>query len=239
MARVTVDGVEVIRARQKFYDAPPGWLHFGRAPGRPERGFSGAVSDVRRLPPRSKETVLGFTESGVWRFEFDVPPITQTAGQPLLSSGQTGAGNLLFLEVLSASSFRFGLDTWGWLRPVRATSSLTVASPVPSASRRSRRLASARALNASVVVAERAMPRSYSDIGICQRGDSSSVRDRAPAAGVRGRGGGPTSPRRRASAPPRRTRGARGTRSSRCSSCRSRPPSPASLAAGRARPARP
>ena len=60
------------------------------------------------------------------------------------------------------------LDTCGWLRPSRSTSSPTVASPVPKASRSSRRLASATALNASAVVGVRAMPTSYSDIGICQ-----------------------------------------------------------------------
>ena len=62
------------------------------------------------------------------------------------------------------------LDTCGWVRPSRSTSSPTVTSPVPMASRRSRRLASATALNASAVVAVRAMAPSYSDIGICQGG---------------------------------------------------------------------
>ena len=60
------------------------------------------------------------------------------------------------------------LDTCGWLRPSRSTSSFTVTSPVPMASRRSRRLASATALNASVVVGVRAMSPLYSDMGICQ-----------------------------------------------------------------------
>jgi hypothetical protein len=59
-------------------------------------------------------------------------------------------------------------DTWGWLSPSRSTRSPTVASFVPRASSSARRLPSATALNASVVVGRRATTTSYSHMSMCQ-----------------------------------------------------------------------
>lgn len=111
--RVTVDGVTVIRTRQPSYDSSPGLLTFGRAPGRPERSFSGRLDDVRRTPMPDAAQLKLLAETGVWRFEFMLPPGENLDVQPVLSSGVTGRGNLLYLQNLPDGTFRFGVDFWG------------------------------------------------------------------------------------------------------------------------------
>ena len=59
------------------------------------------------------------------------------------------------------------LDTCGWASPSSCTRSLTGRSPPARRSRISRRRGSATALNASAVVAARAIWHSYSHIGMC------------------------------------------------------------------------
>src|SRR4051812_41984403 len=78
----------------------------------------------------------------------------------------------------ASRSTRRCLDTCGWLRPSCSTRSLTARSPAPIASTMSRRRGSAMALNASVVVAARAMSStSYTDMGMCQDRTTAAVRD--------------------------------------------------------------
>jgi len=114
LARVTLDGREVIRTRQAFFDAPPSWVDFGSAPGRADnRPFSGRISAIERLPIRSDATLGRFSEPGVARLRLDLPAVDQVGVYPVLGSGTSGAGNLLFLETLPDGTFRFGLDFWG------------------------------------------------------------------------------------------------------------------------------
>jgi len=110
---VTVDGVTVIRTRQPSYDSSPGLLTFGRAPGRPERSFSGRLYDMRREPVPDLARLNTWAETGVWRFEFELPPAENLDAQPVLSSGVTGRGNMLYLHNLPDGTFRFGMDFWG------------------------------------------------------------------------------------------------------------------------------
>jgi hypothetical protein len=51
--------------------------------------------------------------AGVWQFELTLPPPGDLSGQPVLSSGVTGRGNLLYLQNLPDGTFRFGVDFWG------------------------------------------------------------------------------------------------------------------------------
>ena len=119
------------------------WSSTSRSSSRSRRVFQ-VRSNVRT------QSWMGFSAGPLTRYQ-RCRPSTRTSTRP------------------TARSTPRCLDTCGWLRPSRSTSSPTVASPVPRASRRSRRLASATALNASAVVGVRAMATSYSDIGICQR----------------------------------------------------------------------
>ncbi|HTL69051.1 MAG TPA: hypothetical protein VL200_15405 [Lacunisphaera sp.] len=111
--RVAIDGTEVIKTRQAFYAASPGTLALGAAPGRTERPFSGRISAVRRLPPRTSASLRALMESGVWRVDLDLPPADNLGGQPVLGSGTAGHGNLLFLRNRPDGTFQFGFDTWG------------------------------------------------------------------------------------------------------------------------------
>lgn len=105
--RLAVDGQELIRTRMKSHDAPPASIHVG-----PPAGFSGQISGTERLPARSPDGLHLMAEPGLWSLEVEFPKIP-TRGQPILSSGVSGAGNLLFTEVFDASTLRFGLDQWG------------------------------------------------------------------------------------------------------------------------------
>lgn len=113
VTRVSLDGTPMIQTRQHFHDSSPGLLEFGRATGRPEQPFSGRIFDLRRRPMPDPAALRAMAETGVWRFEFTLPPRENLLGQPLLSSGVAGRGNLLFLQNLSDGNFRFGLDFWG------------------------------------------------------------------------------------------------------------------------------
>src|ERR671911_2691437 len=68
----------------------------------------------------------------------------------------------------TSRSTRRCLDTCGWASPSSATRSLTERSPRASTSRIARRRGSATALNASAVVAARAIAELYADISIRQ-----------------------------------------------------------------------
>ncbi|HEX7631009.1 MAG TPA: hypothetical protein VF388_02665, partial [Lacunisphaera sp.] len=111
--RVVFDGKEVVRTRQRFHDSSPDLLTFGHAPGRPERAFSGQITDIRRLPMRDAAALLELAETGVWRLELELPPAGQLEGQPLISSGVTTRGNMLFLQNLPDGRLQFVVDFWG------------------------------------------------------------------------------------------------------------------------------
>lgn len=108
--RVNMDGREIIRTRQDAHDSPPHALEFGQTTGRRFQPFSGQITDVQRLPPRTVADLLRLEEPGVWRFEIAVP---REGSHPLLGAGTQGAGNLLFV-VPSGSTYRFGLDCWSY-----------------------------------------------------------------------------------------------------------------------------
>ena len=111
--RVAFDGTTVIRTQQPFYDSSPGLLDFGRAPGRPERSFSGRLYDIKRQPMLDTAGLKALAEAGVWQFDLTLPPPENLSGQPVLSSGVTGRGNMLYLHNLPDGTFQFGVDFWG------------------------------------------------------------------------------------------------------------------------------
>ena len=110
--RLAIDGTPVIRTRQPFYDSSPGLIEFGRASGRPERSFSGRIHDIGRQPMPDPAALESLAETGVWQFAFTLPPPENLNAQPVLSSGGTGRGNMLYLHNLPDGTFRFGVDFW-------------------------------------------------------------------------------------------------------------------------------
>jgi len=109
-ARVLFDGREAIRAQLKTFDAPPQWVVLGRNPAGGGQVFSGTISSVTRLPPRSPAALGLFSEAGVWRIRAALP--TGAGRYPLLASGVAGHGNLLLLDVAPDGRLRLGLDQW-------------------------------------------------------------------------------------------------------------------------------
>ena len=112
-ARVLVDGKEVIRGRIVFYESTPGHVHFGANPDESDARFSGRIADIQRLPAREANGVGAISEPGIWRMDIAVPWKAPEVAHPLLGSGVTGAGNLLFVDVPRQNQIRFDLDQWG------------------------------------------------------------------------------------------------------------------------------
>jgi hypothetical protein len=109
-ARVLLDGVPVIDGHQTANDAPPGALAIGANPRNLDPQFSGKIRAIERLTPRLDDPPREF---GIWSLELEFPRNGLNGGQPLLASGITGRGNLLFVDTPRAGEIRFGFDQWG------------------------------------------------------------------------------------------------------------------------------
>ncbi len=133
LASIRVDGRLVIEEQMRSYDAPPWTLMFGRnnATANPyARLFSGGISAVS-FPPANRPVNLAPMSSndGLWHLLVEFSPSAIGTNQPLLASGFTGAGNLLFAKILSAQELQLGLDLWGYGAPMSPPFLLTGASP--------------------------------------------------------------------------------------------------------------
>jgi hypothetical protein len=113
MARIVFNGETVIQTFIKTYDAPPNWINFGRNPAGIDAPFRGKISAISRLKPRSADELTALSQPGWFRAKISFPSSLVRRGQPLLGSGVSGAGNLLFSEVLDKNKIRIGLDQWG------------------------------------------------------------------------------------------------------------------------------
>lgn len=111
--RVLLDGVEVLRANLRFYDAPPGSIRFGEDPILGAPALFSRIRSIQYLSPRNPAEFATSAENGLWRFQVEFPFHVQRLGQPVLGSGVAGRGNLLLLEVIAPHVLRFGYDQWG------------------------------------------------------------------------------------------------------------------------------
>jgi len=107
--RVQLNETEIINNLQSSYDASPHTVRLGQNPYGSNNNFSGQIGKLQRLKSRSSSAI----EFGVWRMSLTLPANTYKIGQPLLASGISGHGNMLFVESLSQNQIRFGLDEWG------------------------------------------------------------------------------------------------------------------------------
>lgn len=111
---VELDGQSVIDAPMGSYDAPPWTIELGRndiALSGARTAFSGKILGSTRLPPREPAADLG--SNGLCRLRCVFPMQLVGRYYPLLSSGVTGRGTLLFVSVLPAGRIQFGVDEWG------------------------------------------------------------------------------------------------------------------------------
>jgi hypothetical protein len=111
---VELDGKRVLDAPLGSYDAPPWTLELGRndiALSGARTAFAGKILGASRLAPRAPAVDAG--SNGLWRLRCVFPMQIVGRNYPLLSSGVTGRGTLLFVSVLAAGRIQFGVDEWG------------------------------------------------------------------------------------------------------------------------------
>jgi hypothetical protein len=106
--RVTVDGVPYLDVPAVFYEAPPGFVHFGENPLSDYAGrkFTGSLLEVRRQPfPPAIEPFRG---GGFLRLAFVLPTGRAAGREPLVATGGAGAGDLLFIRYDDDTHVRLG-----------------------------------------------------------------------------------------------------------------------------------
>jgi hypothetical protein len=110
--RVEMDGKVVLDKKMDSYDAPPWSLQVGKNhltmnPCRMD--FSGKILSHARLPPTGLPDRL---QTGLYRIRCELPVQLPNMSFPILSSGATGSGTLVYLGVLPDNRVRFGADEW-------------------------------------------------------------------------------------------------------------------------------
>ncbi|HVW21307.1 MAG TPA: hypothetical protein VHC86_08835 [Opitutaceae bacterium] len=116
--RVTLDGRVALDRELVFYDASGPVPSVGSAGDRPAfpQGFSGRILSWRRLAgaalPASPQRF------GALRLEAVLPPFGGIRNEPLVCSGETGRGDLIYLRYLAPGRISFGYDHWGSGGPI-------------------------------------------------------------------------------------------------------------------------
>lgn len=110
---VSLDGVEVLRRKTEFYDAFSREPDLGSSGSRPafRRPFSGRIVSARRAPEAAPAATS--PPYGPLCIEFRFPPFGGKRSEPLVSSGESGRGNLLYVKYVDERSVVFGYDHWG------------------------------------------------------------------------------------------------------------------------------
>jgi hypothetical protein len=118
---VNVDGELQFARHADFYDAVSPRPSIGAADGRPAYAepFSGRIVSWRRLPGAPpdplEQAALG---SGPLRIDLEFPPFAGERSEPLLSTGSSGRGDLVYVRYLSATRVAFGYDHWSAGGPI-------------------------------------------------------------------------------------------------------------------------
>ena len=113
MIRVTLDGVEAFRRYAELYDGVSHRPDVGTSAGRP--GFSEAFSGQLlswRIAPEAAPTAT-VEEYGPMGLKLMLPPFTGPRSEPLVCSGATGRGDLVYIKYEDAQTVVFGYDHWG------------------------------------------------------------------------------------------------------------------------------
>jgi hypothetical protein len=124
---VKMDGHPVLKRTQNFHYSTPGvvWIAEGNAPDGARTRFTGTIQRMTHAPlERSPATAGLCAASGAVAIELRLPAPDAAQRLPLISTGVTGAGDLIYLETLSDGRVRFGHDNWGgspWLTLPRST----------------------------------------------------------------------------------------------------------------------
>jgi hypothetical protein len=117
--RVRVNGVERLNAWMNLNESPP-WnvtiakndtVYLGPFMA---RQFPSAAEAVARVPVEMERSNLRTSgRNGLWRLAVSFPTALGKIPWPVLTSGRTGKGNMLFVTSPEPGVIRFGLDYWG------------------------------------------------------------------------------------------------------------------------------
>ena len=113
--QVYLDGEIVLTLKSECYDATGRLPSIGTSgPHRPgfQRDFSGRILGWRRVAPLPVDPPLkGY---GVLRLTLQLPAFKGRTSDPLLCSGKTGKGDLIYLVRLDERHISIGHDRWGY-----------------------------------------------------------------------------------------------------------------------------
>ncbi len=114
---VSVDGKSVLNSSTRFYFATPGLVHVGANPlaeDVSDPAFTGRIAGVSRLGLLAiEEYSRRSPESGPLRLHIRFPKAKGGPGEPLVSTGKPGAGDIFFVTYLGGSRVRFGHEDMG------------------------------------------------------------------------------------------------------------------------------
>ncbi|MBI5426133.1 MAG: hypothetical protein HZA32_18830 [Opitutae bacterium] len=110
---VRCDGREVLRAESVFHGSSRLDWEFGTASGLDwiERRFSGRIESWRVLP-FDRASVTAGLGSGPVRLRLRFPSFVNMVGEPLISTGRSGAGDLVYVFYVAPGRVRFAHDSW-------------------------------------------------------------------------------------------------------------------------------
>ncbi|MFZ5494441.1 MAG: hypothetical protein ACOZE5_03770 [Verrucomicrobiota bacterium] len=114
LIKVSLDGRTVLQLMADCYDASDWQPSIGTSgPHRPgfKEDFSGVLFSWRRLPLFAEGSAAPAV--GKLHLLIRLPPFTSPKSEPLLSTGETGRGNLIYIRYLDATHYQIGHDRWG------------------------------------------------------------------------------------------------------------------------------
>jgi hypothetical protein len=119
---VRIDGQLVLFGARNFHASTPGTLRLGEGDGNAvarEKTFSGTLRRIGQAPLARPPATAGLhAASGAIALELQLPAQGVDQRWPLVSTGVSGTGDLIYLEVLPDGRMRLGHDNWGgglWL----------------------------------------------------------------------------------------------------------------------------
>ncbi len=111
--KVTVDGVPYVKTDQPFHDSSPALISFGRnhVSDYGGREFKGQLLEVRRQP--LPVPIRPFAGGAFVQMAFNLPSGHMGQREPLIATGRSGAGDLLFIAYEDESHIRLGFHHAG------------------------------------------------------------------------------------------------------------------------------
>lgn len=113
MLQVSLDGKIVLQRSAESYDATERDPAIGTSGARPgfRRDFSGQLIGWKRLRDASPEPAA--VQTGPVRLHIRFPAFSRRMSEPLLSTGETGRGDLVYVTYQDERHVTFGHDHWG------------------------------------------------------------------------------------------------------------------------------